>query len=172
MKRTIRCDSMVSGQKYGIAFYDAKDTLLECRLVSRPTVPVKSMTKDDRYVVEIDGKRVEMHRNNSEPHYLETKRVGVSGRLRNVRMTFFDIGLNNGENVIPLASSSLVVVSQPVRQRGNVNRAVTDNVIYLPGPVTVIEQKAEQPEKPNRADFSTKGKYDHAMKKWKQALAA
>lgn len=162
-KKTIRCDSMIVGGVYGISFYDEKGVVRRTKLLARPAHHVKDMTKDDRYIVEIDGKPVEMFRNACAPHYLETRRIGTSGRLRNIRMTFYDIGVDN--SVLPCMA--LVVVPQPVKQRGNENRAVTPDVICLSGPVAVVHEI----RKPNRADFDTKGKYDHAMKKWKKEIA-
>lgn len=155
MVQKIRCDSMVPGFTYGVAFYDSKNTIHTAKLISRPSVPVKSMTAHDKYVMEIDGHEVVFFKNNCPPHYLETKRPGISGRLRNVRMTFFDIGANV-ETVVPAEEkpSNIVMFT---KQRGNKNMAVTPNVIILPAP------------KPNRADFETKGKYDHAMRKWKKS---
>lgn len=177
--KVIRSNALVPGYVYGMAFYDSKNVVHRGVLISRPHSSVNDMTKADRFVFKMEetGENIEFFKNACFPYYLETKREGRSKRLRNCRVTFYEV--EQPAITMPeikaesetAVSSALVVYARPriVKQSGH--PIETPEVIYLSGSVygsEKVEDVAEADPKPVRVDGENFGTYQKRLKAWKK----
>lgn len=175
--KKIRCTDMKVGGIFGLAFYSDRATILNGTVLSMPTVPVNAMTDKDRFVLDVNGEKVEFFRNACPPHYLEAKRPSARG-VRNTRVIFYDIGKANAEApVIETVTIETITLSLPapkakrVKARGH---EITDlpAVISLHGPDRAESVVAVSSEKPTRADGENFGQFMKRLSAWKKEQAA
>lgn len=175
--RVVRSNAMVPGFTYGLAFYDSKDTIHRAVLLSRPHTSVNDMRPSDRFVFQMEEskEKVEFFKNACFPYYLETRRKGRSGRMRNCRITFYEVEqpANVAETETETSAKALMVIEQPKVIKPTGQPVGTPEVITLGHAETVAEVVAEEPEevadeKPVRADGENFGQYQKRLKAWKK----
>lgn len=180
--KVLRTNTLAPGVRYGMAFYDDKDTITEATLKSRPSCSVNDMKASDRYIfVDDQGNEIAFFKNSGYPHYLETKRPGRREKLRNMRVTFYEVAQIVGAGAEAAVSEKGI---EPVKEAQVITSAdvgtVPADIVApakeekYPGVLVADAGPAPAPEaapanddpKPQEKDYPSRGKWMNACKQW------
>lgn len=170
----IRCTDMVPGAKYALALYNAKELILSGTCISRPSVPVLAMTKDDRYVMDINGQKIEFFKNASPPHYLETRIKTARGTMKNTRVIFYAIDEVTAKSVYAIVNGTeekieILMLGAPVAKKMKLrgHPVQTPDIIYMGSEKEVVVNI-----KPVRLEGENFGQFMKRLNMWKKDQAA
>lgn len=70
--KKIKANALKVGKTYYMSLYSNKDKKIEVLVKSKPDCQIKSMTDDDRIVLESSTDKIEFYRSQSHPFFLLT----------------------------------------------------------------------------------------------------